>query len=187
MLGVGRRHVRPAVAGQVGNDQAEAFGQRRRHAVPHHVGLRIAVQQQQRRARCPPVRAKMRPAAVSIQWRRSPDRDRRGRASDCLNSASADMSSSATVNLRLIACFALHRPPADVAAAEAVRPVGCDRPPHRRAPAPPPRSCRAPQTLSTRPPLARMRPSSALVPAWKISTPSISAAASSPSITEPLA
>jgi hypothetical protein len=45
----GFRHGRPAVARQVGDHQAEMFGQRRRHAMPHHVGLGIAVQQQQRR------------------------------------------------------------------------------------------------------------------------------------------
>ena len=59
VLGVGSRRIRPAVAGQVRDDQAEALRQRRRHAMPHHVGLRIAVQQQQRRP-SPPVRAKMR-------------------------------------------------------------------------------------------------------------------------------
>jgi hypothetical protein len=49
LLGVGLRHRRPAVAGQVGDHQREAFGERRRHAMPHHVGFGVAVQQQQRR------------------------------------------------------------------------------------------------------------------------------------------
>ena len=54
-LGVGRviavalRHVRPAIARQVGDDQREAVGELRRDAVPHHMGLGKAVQQQQRR------------------------------------------------------------------------------------------------------------------------------------------
>jgi hypothetical protein len=49
MLGVGFRHRRPAVAGQVGDHQREMRGQLRRHAMPHHVALRMAVQQEQRR------------------------------------------------------------------------------------------------------------------------------------------
>ena len=44
----------------------------------------------------------------------------------------------------------------------------------------------AAQILSTRPPLARILAPSAFVPAWKISTPSTCAAASRPSMTEPL-
>ncbi len=50
-LGVGRvvpvavRHVRPAVARQVGDDQREGVGKLRRNAVPHHMGLGEAVQQ----------------------------------------------------------------------------------------------------------------------------------------------
>ena len=48
--GVGGRCIGPAVAGQIGNDQAKTRRQRSRHAVPHHVRLRIAVQQKKRRA-----------------------------------------------------------------------------------------------------------------------------------------
>jgi hypothetical protein len=50
-LGVGRvipiafRHVRPAIARQIGDDQGELVGQLRRHAVPHHMGLGKSVQQ----------------------------------------------------------------------------------------------------------------------------------------------
>ena len=50
-LGVGRvipvalRHVRPAVARQVGDDQREAVGKLRRDAVPHHMRFGKAVQQ----------------------------------------------------------------------------------------------------------------------------------------------
>ncbi|MGY4433584.1 hypothetical protein ACVWWO_006061 [Bradyrhizobium sp. F1.13.1] len=43
-------HVGPAIAGQIGDDQREPVGQLRRDAVPHHVGLGEAVQQQQRRS-----------------------------------------------------------------------------------------------------------------------------------------
>ena len=55
-LGVGRmilvalRHVRPAIAGQIGDDQREGVGQLRRDAVPHHMRFGKAVQQQQRRS-----------------------------------------------------------------------------------------------------------------------------------------
>ena len=49
ILGISLRRVRPAVAGQVRDDEAVVLRQRRRHAMPHHIRLRIAVQQQQRR------------------------------------------------------------------------------------------------------------------------------------------
>ncbi len=54
-LGVGRvvasrlRNGRPAVAGEVGDHQGEMPGQLGRHLVPHHIGLGVAVQQQERR------------------------------------------------------------------------------------------------------------------------------------------
>ena len=54
-LGVGRmrrvagRRGGPAVAGQIRHDQAEMPRQRRRHAVPHDIGLRIAMEQKERR------------------------------------------------------------------------------------------------------------------------------------------
>jgi hypothetical protein len=54
-LGVGRvvfvaaRHVRPAIARQVGDDQREFVCKLRRHRVPHHMRRRKSVQQQQRR------------------------------------------------------------------------------------------------------------------------------------------
>ena len=51
VLRVGGRLAAVAVAAQVGADDGEALGQRRRHAVPHGVGLRIAVQEQERRPR----------------------------------------------------------------------------------------------------------------------------------------
>ena len=59
-----------------------------------------------------------------------------------------------------------HRAPADIAAAEALRPVDPIDRVDRRGPGPRDGLPRA-QTLSTRPPLARMRAPSALVPAWK--------------------
>ena len=54
-LGIGRvvvlrlRHRRPAVAGQVGDHEREMRSERRRHAVPHDIALRMAVQEQERR------------------------------------------------------------------------------------------------------------------------------------------
>ena len=54
-LGVGRvvvvaaRHVRPAIARQIGDDQRELVRQLRRHRMPHHMRRRKSVQQQQRR------------------------------------------------------------------------------------------------------------------------------------------
>ena len=49
MLLVGLRHHGPAVAWQIWNNEREALRERRRYAVPHDVGLRVAVQEQQRR------------------------------------------------------------------------------------------------------------------------------------------
>ncbi len=46
---VALRHVGPAIARQVGDDQRELVRQKRRDAVPLHMGLRKSVQQQQRR------------------------------------------------------------------------------------------------------------------------------------------
>ena len=85
------------------------------------------------------------------------------------------------------ATFAGEPAPADVAAAEALRPVDRGRPLRRRAPAP--RRCRGrcAVTFSTRPPCARIRPFSRRVPAWKISTPGSAAASASPRISEPVA
>jgi hypothetical protein len=50
MIGLRRRRRRPAVARQVGDHERKALRQRRRHAVPHHIALRMAVQEQKRRA-----------------------------------------------------------------------------------------------------------------------------------------
>ena len=50
MVGVARRLRAVAVAAQVGGDDREALGEPRRDLVPHDVGLRVAVQEQQRRA-----------------------------------------------------------------------------------------------------------------------------------------
>ena len=47
---VGLGHRRPAIARQVWDHQRKARGQSRRHAVPHHVGFGVTVQQQQRRS-----------------------------------------------------------------------------------------------------------------------------------------
>jgi hypothetical protein len=53
-LGIGRviavalRHVGPAIARQIGDDQGEAVSQLRRDAMPHHMGFRKPMQQQQR-------------------------------------------------------------------------------------------------------------------------------------------
>jgi hypothetical protein len=44
------RLAAPAVAAQVGGDHGELLRQPRRHGVPHHVGLRVPVEQQERRA-----------------------------------------------------------------------------------------------------------------------------------------
>ncbi len=44
-----RRLCAVAIAAQIGNDQGEVLRQARRHLAPQHMGLRIAVQQQQRR------------------------------------------------------------------------------------------------------------------------------------------
>ena len=49
-IGAGRRFRAVAVAAQIGDDDGEVLGQARRHLAPHHMGLRVAVQQQQRRA-----------------------------------------------------------------------------------------------------------------------------------------
>src|SRR5579862_514539 len=49
MVGLRLRHRGPAVAGQVGDHESEMHGKLRRYAVPHHVALRMAVQQKQRR------------------------------------------------------------------------------------------------------------------------------------------
>ncbi|EDT37404.1 hypothetical protein BamMEX5DRAFT_6816 [Burkholderia ambifaria MEX-5] len=48
---VARRPARRAVAAQVGRDHREVIRQRRGDAMPDHVGLRMAVQQQKRRPR----------------------------------------------------------------------------------------------------------------------------------------
>ena len=50
MLIVARRLGAVAVATQVGGDDSVVLSERGRDLVPHDVGLRIAVQQQQRRA-----------------------------------------------------------------------------------------------------------------------------------------
>jgi hypothetical protein len=48
---LGRHRLgRPAVAAQVGDDDRAVLGQRGRRGVPHRARLRIAVQEQQRRA-----------------------------------------------------------------------------------------------------------------------------------------
>ncbi len=46
---VGLRHVGPAIAGQIRDHESEPVRQHRRDAMPHHMGLRITMQQQQRR------------------------------------------------------------------------------------------------------------------------------------------
>jgi len=48
-IGPGRRLRTVAVAAQVGDHQREVLRQSRRHLAPHHMRLRIAVQQEQRR------------------------------------------------------------------------------------------------------------------------------------------
>ena len=50
VLGVSGRRGAGAVAAQIGNDQSAVAGELRGDLVPDDVGLRIAVQQQQRRA-----------------------------------------------------------------------------------------------------------------------------------------
>ena len=49
VVGRGRRLRAVAVAAQIGRHHREVARQARRHLVPHHVGLRMAVQQQERR------------------------------------------------------------------------------------------------------------------------------------------
>src|SRR6185503_20113127 len=49
MVLVAIRHIRPAIARQVGDDQRELFRQLRRNPVPHHMRGHEPVQQQQRR------------------------------------------------------------------------------------------------------------------------------------------
>jgi hypothetical protein len=51
MLRIGRRLARIAVASQIRADQREAVPQPQRHLVPHGKGLRIAMEQEERRAR----------------------------------------------------------------------------------------------------------------------------------------
>ena len=136
--------------------------QRGRHAVPHHVGLRIAVQQQERRPLPAGAREDAaRPTCRSIVTQ-SPDRGRR------------DRRTCSQLPRRIMTPVPAPPRASRCRGGRSRRASGCGRPPHRRAPAPPPPSCRARETFSTRPPLARMRPPSALVPAWKISTPSTS-------------
>ena len=152
---------------QIRHHQTEMSRQRRRHPVPHDVGLRIAVQQEERRS--PPRRAR-----------------RCGRRR-CRSTSTRSREKGRQDRAWLDVTLPLHRPPADVAAAEAVRPADAvDRRVGARLRLARP-SCPSAETLSTRPPFATMRPPSALVPAWKISTPSTAAASSSPSMTEPLA
>ena len=50
MVRAGCRHRAVTVASQIGSYDGEAFGQRGRDPVPHHIGLRITVKKQQRRA-----------------------------------------------------------------------------------------------------------------------------------------
>lgn len=50
VFGIGARRRGPAVTGQICDHQREMRGQRRRHAVPHDVALRMAVQEEKRRA-----------------------------------------------------------------------------------------------------------------------------------------
>src|SRR6516164_9226413 len=50
MVGLRRRHGRPAVTGQIGDHQRETFGKRRRYAMPHDVALRMPVKKQKRRS-----------------------------------------------------------------------------------------------------------------------------------------
>ena len=50
MLGVDGRLVAGAITAQVGRDDREALGEARRDLVPHHMSLRIAVNEEQRRA-----------------------------------------------------------------------------------------------------------------------------------------
>ena len=66
VIGVGVRYRGPAVAGQVGDHQREMLCEHRRHAMPHHVRLRMAVQQQERRSAASGA-GKDLPADVSIQ------------------------------------------------------------------------------------------------------------------------
>jgi hypothetical protein len=49
MIGVRFRHRGPAVAGQVGDHEGEMRRKLRRHTMPHHIALRVPVQQKQRR------------------------------------------------------------------------------------------------------------------------------------------
>ena len=71
------RGSRPAVAGQVRHDQGEFFRELRRDAVPHHIALRIAVQQKQRRSVAADARTSCRYWCRSM--RRNREKDRRGR------------------------------------------------------------------------------------------------------------
>ena len=50
VLGVGGRLAAGAITAQVGRDDREALGEARRDLVPHHMSLRIAVNEEQRRA-----------------------------------------------------------------------------------------------------------------------------------------
>ena len=159
----GLRHRRPAVARQVGDHERQKCSASA-GATACHITLvsRVAVQQQQRRPLAAGAREHFAGRGVD-PVRASRDRDRE----------------IGSIRLyaprpRSAALLPLHRLPADVAAAEAVRPADAVDRRDRRAPAPRVTVLPSAETLSTRPPLARILPPSALVPAWKISTPSTS-------------
>ena len=81
VLGIGGRGVGPAVAGQIRNDQAEALRQGRRNPVPHDIGLRIAMQQQERRPLPAGARKDAPGCGADPAASRSRDKGRRGRTS----------------------------------------------------------------------------------------------------------
>ena len=71
VLRIALRRGGPAIAAQIHADDAMGLGERRREVVPHGMGLRKAMQQNQRLA-VPFERAKTRPTSVSIQWLSKP-------------------------------------------------------------------------------------------------------------------
>ena len=77
VLRIALRRGRPAIAAQIHADDAMGLGQRRREVVPHGMGLRKAVQQNQRLAGClSSGRRRARPPCRSSGFRNR-ERDRR--------------------------------------------------------------------------------------------------------------
>jgi len=72
-LSAGRRLRAVAIAAQIGHDDGEILRQARRHLAPHHMGLGIAVEQQQRRSAAPITRLIVAPL-VSICRRSKPEK-----------------------------------------------------------------------------------------------------------------